>query len=472
MNKYKKLASNTLIFAIGGFGSKLLMFLLTYLYTDQMSTNDYGTKELLETTANLLIPIVTFSIADAVIRFGLDRRYDKRRVLTNACLAELGGLLVLVLLSPLLHFIPYMKGYTILLFVYICTSSFRQLSSQFIRARGLIKLFALDGILATFSLFLFNLLFIAKLGMGIRGFLISVILSDFLSGLFLWTVAGIHRYFSLRYFSPGLLASMFRFSLPLIPTAVMWIVTGFSDRLFVRYMSGPATLVGESAAGVYSAASRIPNLLFMVSTIFFQAWNISSVTENDSADRSRFYTRVFSAYQSILFIAAGFIIALVHPLSDLLISDNMDAAYADVYQYTPLLVISVLLMAFNQFLSSIYTATRHTRNSFWTALAAMVTNLVLNALLIPKWGVFGAIVATVCSYLICYVIRIVDARRYVPFAVNHRLFTVNMLVLLWMGVAVICGVSYYPLYLAAGVLFLCGINYPALLSTIRKVLKR
>ena len=48
MNKYKKLVSNTLIFAIGSFGSKILLLLLTRLYTGNINPGDNSTKELLE----------------------------------------------------------------------------------------------------------------------------------------------------------------------------------------------------------------------------------------------------------------------------------------------------------------------------------------------------------------------------------------------------------------------------------------
>ena len=64
MNKYKKLVSNTLIFAIGSFGSKILLLLLTRLYTGNINPGDNSTKELLEQTANFLIPIITFSIGN------------------------------------------------------------------------------------------------------------------------------------------------------------------------------------------------------------------------------------------------------------------------------------------------------------------------------------------------------------------------------------------------------------------------
>lgn len=64
MNKYKQLASNTIIFAIGSFGSKILLLFLTKLYTANINPADNSTKELLEVTANFLIPLVTFAITE------------------------------------------------------------------------------------------------------------------------------------------------------------------------------------------------------------------------------------------------------------------------------------------------------------------------------------------------------------------------------------------------------------------------
>lgn len=474
MNKYKQLAMNTAVFAIGSFGSKILLLLLNKLYTHNIASADNSTKGLLENTANFIIPIVTLSIAEAVIRYGLDREFDKKEIFTSACLVELCGLVILLLLTPFLGLLPYAQGYLLYLILYIAVSAFRQLSSQFVRARGMVKLFALDGILATLTLFCFNILFVSLLQWGVAGFMLSVILSDFCSGVFLWITAKLWQFFDIRMHNMEITRMMVRFSLPMIPTAVLWIVTGFSDRLFVRYMDGFAVSedVGASAAGVYDAASKVPNLLSMVSTIFFQAWNMSAITENNSEDRSKFYYRIFSAYQSILFLAAAFMIALVKPLSALVIDYSVHPEYEAAFRYTPVLIIAVLMMALNQFLSSIYVATKKTTHSFWTSLAAAVTNLVLNVVLIYQFGVHGAVIATFASYFVCYLIRIVDTRRLIPFKVHHIRFTVNLAVLFAMSMMAIYEPSYLIVFQAVTLLFMCAFNFKAIMQTVKKVLRR
>ena len=322
MNKYKNLAFNTIVFAIGSFGSKILAMFLTRLYTTYMSSDMLGTKELIETTANFLIPVFTFAMSESIIRFGLDRDYDNRQVLSTAIMVEVMGLFIMVLLSPFLSLIPFIKGFTPWIVVYVIVSSFRQTFSLFVRSIGYVKLYAFDGILSTITLFIFNIIFISALDMGISGFLMAVIASDFCSTVFLSVTAGLKKYFRVKWADREVMRTMMRFSIPMIPTSVMWIITGFSDRIFIKYMDGPAGITGDSAAGIYTAASKIPNLVSMVSTVFFQAWNMSAITEYKSKDIGRFYQRVYSAYQSIMFIASAFIILLVKPLSAILLNYN------------------------------------------------------------------------------------------------------------------------------------------------------
>lgn len=477
MNKYKTLALNTVVFAIGSFGSKILAFLLTWLYTRFFDgALVFNTKEILEMCANMLIPLVSMSITDAIIRYGLDKNYEKESVFSNAVVIMLTGGIGFLVLSPLLLLYEEIRSYVPLLIGYVLCSCFRQLSAQFARARGMVKLYAADGIFCTLAFFIANVVLIAQLKLGVTGFMLSNMFADLMSGICVWNIAKHGRFFSRKFIDKELLEVMLRFSLPLIPTAELWLITGFSDRLFVKY------IVSGTEAGVYGAATKIPNLIAMVSTIFYQAWNMSAIAENDSDTKSKFYAQIYDAYQAMLTLAAGFIIAFDQILSHYLIDTSRDAAYEHAYLYTPVLVIAVLMMCYNQFFSSIYTVTKHTKNSFWTSLVAAVVNLVLNAVLIPLFGVKGAIAATFASYFVCYLIRLFDARRFVPFKVSHLRFGVNLAILFLMCAAVHrtdVGVPEYavyqgmiPLALGAGLVMLAVINFKPLLATAQKILRR
>ena len=95
--RYKKLFSNTLILGIGTFCSKALTILLMPLYTSYLTQGEYGIVDLLVQAANLLIPLVSLGINNAVLRFGMDGETDRRAVLSTGLAVDLIGFAVFLL---------------------------------------------------------------------------------------------------------------------------------------------------------------------------------------------------------------------------------------------------------------------------------------------------------------------------------------------------------------------------------------
>jgi O-antigen/teichoic acid export membrane protein len=230
--------------------------------------------------------------------------------------------------------------------------------------------------------------------------------------------------------------------------------------------------LGLSSTGIYSYANRIPNLVSMVSTIFFQAWNMSAITENESADRGKFYQSVYSAYEAMLFIAAAGLIMICKPITNFLVPDDTFSEYGIVYIYTPILIVAAIFMALNQFLGGIYSATKHTKNSFWTSLTACVANLILNWAMIPVIGIHGAAIATLMSYYLCFWARIIDARYYIPFKFEASRSLLNTGLVVAMSIIVI---KAPPMWWLWNVLIFAAVtvyNFKPMLDTVKKILKK
>ena len=69
--KYAALSKNTALFTINSFGSKMISFFMVPLYTYVLSADDFGTADLITSTASLLIPISLSSILTSSILFAL-----------------------------------------------------------------------------------------------------------------------------------------------------------------------------------------------------------------------------------------------------------------------------------------------------------------------------------------------------------------------------------------------------------------
>ena len=143
MDKYKRLVSNTMLFAISTFSSKLLSFVMAPLFSYWFETQEMnGIKELLNQCASLLIPLVSLGIANAVIRFGLEKGIRKSAIYMNGLVSIGMGFVLLLLLYPLLSRIALFRDYIALLYVYLLVSCLRTLNCQFCRARQLNRLYA------------------------------------------------------------------------------------------------------------------------------------------------------------------------------------------------------------------------------------------------------------------------------------------------------------------------------------------
>lgn len=463
MDKYKKLMGNTLIFAIGQFGAKLLSFFLVKLYTATLTNAEYSTADLLYNTLNVLVPVVTFSMSDAIIRFGLDKAYDKRKVYTTANIMTLLGMTIFALTTPIWNSTSVYHGYTMLLYAYCYFSCFRSMASQQVRAKGLVRLFAIDGILTTLTQFICNLIFMLWLDMGINGYIMSFIVSDFLSLCFLMVMARLDKSLDTKFIDVRLIKEMLRYSAPLIPTYLLWWITSYSDRLFVINM------VGSDTNGIYSVAHKIPTLVMFVTTMFYQAWQMSSIEEKDSRTLGKFYKTVFGAYSSLMFIAAAGLILIAKPLTYILIGND---SYKGTELYSTILIVSMVFQCFCQFLASIYSVKKKSKNSCLTAFSAAAANIILNALLVPKLGAYGAAIATAISYFVCFAIRIYDARRYIFFKVDFFRATINIIVLITMCVLSIRQPSLYVMWLILCFIFVALINFGAVVNTVQKIFSR
>lgn len=342
MDKYKKLLSNTVIFAVGTFSSKLLTFFLTRLYTGVMDNVDFGTADLIQQTGNLLLPLITLGITNAVIRFGLDKGVRKSDVFTTGLLSIMGGFVLLLACTPLLGMVDFLQNNLAVLCLFVLTSSLRSLCAQFVRAKGAVKLFALDGILSTVTVLAFNVLFLVIFDLKVFGYIFSLVCSDTLSIIFLFYMSHLHRYVRFRGLDFNITKSMMKYAIPLIPNTILWWITNMSDRYIVKAVCG----AGEN--GLYAAAYKIPSIIMLVSGIFMDAWQISAITEQKQ--RNRFYTKVVSMYSMLLFLMASGVILFTKVIPRVLFAEDFYIAW----KYIPLLVMSIVFTCLVNFMGSIY----------------------------------------------------------------------------------------------------------------------
>ena len=406
--RYKTLMGNTAIIGIGQLGSKVLVYLLVRLYTAVMSQAEYSIATNLTETATLLIPLLSLGIGEAVFRFAMDRSYNKKDVFSGGFVTAAIGSLMLVAVIPILCSIPYMQGREWLVVVYVLSSVLHTICSQFIRAEGKFKLFALQGILNTALVITFNIIFLIPLQMSYIGYVLSVAVADFFATLFMVFAGKLWRQFDLKAVQKSTLVDMLKYSIPMIPANIFWWITNVSDRFMVT------NICGDAVNGLYSASYKIPTLMMTISTIFVTAWRNSAVDERESKDSAAFYEQVFGAFASIVLLMAGGIIAF----SKIITVIMFDPSYHEAWVNIPILTLAMVFFNLVSFLGSLYVAEKKSMYSFLTSMAGALVNISLNLLLIPQIGAMGAALATFASYFVAFVLRVWTAKKIKPFRMH------------------------------------------------------
>ena len=458
-NKYTKLLSNTLILGLGVFGSKLLVFLMMPLYTGLLSPEEYSLADLISQTANLLMPIACIGITDGVFRFTLDSDRDKRSVLSSGLKIMAWSMLALLALWPLLLlFDPYIAYVGAIVVAYVMAANVHSLFAQYVRAQNKTRLFAIQGILNTALVIVFNILMLVVFEMGVVGYVLSVVFADVAISIFLLFAGRLYKDIGFGYSDGETVKALLRYSIPMIPATIFWWITSVSDRYMVTWFAGAAE------NGLYTAAYKIPTMLSLVSNVFIEAWQYSAVSEKEG--REAFFGKVYEYYQSIIFLASGFMIALSQIFIIILCADS----YFEAWRFIPVLTISAAFSGFTAFFGSVYLVKKKSMLTFVTSMTGALVNIALNFLLIPRMGAQGAAIATAISYGTVFVIRAANTRKYVRFSL-HGLRMATNLILLSAQTACILTVEKYMLPIQIGfVLAILLVNVKPLMEAVRMIL--
>lgn len=461
--KAKKLLSNTMIFTVGKFISKIIVFIMLPFYTSCLTSAEYSTADLIANLCNLIIPMAALGVSEGIFRAAADKNDDKEAFFTNGIFIMFLGCACFLALSPLLSLWKTFTSYVWLIVMYVLASNIHSVCSQYVCAIGKSKLFASQGILNTAITVVLNIIFLAGIGWGVEGYILSIILADFLSAVFVFLKAKLYRAIKIRKINKSIMKSLLKFCLPLVPSTVCWWITGVSDRYMVSSLCSP------EENGLYAVAYKIPTLLTYVVIIFNDAWKISAVSDADDMDKNaQFYSSTYKLYQSIMFIGGGFICLFSWVISRILFAEGFRGAWI----FVPVLTVATIFSSLDTFLGSAYFTVRKTGMSLLTSFVGAVVNIALNVALIKPYGAMGASIATLASYLFVYIIRAGTMKHFIPFKTYPVRILINTVLVCGMAAVItIMGMNLVSIGISLALLLVCILyNGRDLFSAVKGIL--
>lgn len=408
MNKYKELFKNTGIMAISQFSSKILVFLLVPLYTSVLSTAEYGVYDLVQSTIQLMVPLLTVNIVDAVMRFLMDEDVDQSAIITvgvRYLLLGSGLAIALMMFLKISGVFPSIEGMEFLVLAYFVVTMVQQFLVQTAKGLNNVKDMGIAGVLGTITTIFGCILCLLVLKMGLNGFFVANIFGQVIPSLYLSVRVKIWKYckFTLQHKRINAIhREMLLYCVPLLANTLGWQLNSYFNKYTV------AIILGEAATGLLGVAYKIPTVLTTMQTIFNQAWQISAIKEHERDNGGEFYCNIFTMMNVIMCLSCSGLILMIRILARILFAKDFFVAW----EFVPLLLVSGVINAVAGVIGAILGATKDTRTMATAGISGIVVNIVLNLLLVGKMGIHGAVVATLISSFVIYVIRQISVRAY------------------------------------------------------------
>ena len=471
----RRLAQFTMIYGIGELANNALAFLLVPIYTRLLSPSQYGILEVFNRTLEVLSIFAGVGIGMAALRsyFGKEEGEGEEAVFSTAMIFALGNsfwmAVVLALAAgEMSQRLLGTRAYASLFRLTFCILIFDQgfgLVRTYLKAVGRPVAFSVLSVskyAVTLGLIIASLLY---LGREVKFVLLATLAANVLyfipSGIAMLSRIGA------RVSWPAL-KRMVVFGFPFVPGGVLLFILNSSDRFFLIAMAG------QNEAGLYALGYRIALVPVMLLLVPFQAaWGPFMMEKGETPEGPRLFARVLS-YLTAAYCALSLVLAL---FAKEVIQVMTAPSFAASCRIIPVVLLAYAFWVIAIVLDAGIYITRKTAYKPLLLAAGAVTNIGLNLLLIPRFGMMGAAYATAVGFLVFVILTyVVSMRLYpVPYEFGRMLicvggavalFCISSLIRLGGTPGVLSRVGFVACY--AGVLRLAGFTMRAELELVRE----
>ena len=428
------MARKALVYSLGPWTNRAVGVLLVPVYTRIFAPEVYGVIALMTATLALAKLGLALGVDSAVNRYyqDTDDPIERRRVATTGLVirvaaASVFSMAVLPFAQPVSVLVFREDGYADVVQLalwalpFAIAFSYCQYLFRFNFRPWPYTFTSMGSLACNVSL---TLWFILGLEMGLKGiYLAQLITAVSLSAATLWAVRG---YLGLS-ISKAVIVRLMRFGLPLVPAALSLFIIQMSDRYFLVHFAD------LNEVGLYGIAFSVASVVALITAGFSPVWApfVYSTFRQPGAPAT--FARVFDLYATAVLWMALLIGAFAVEILRLLTTEAYMAAYAVV----PLLVGAAAVYAIGDYFPVGIGIAKKTGDKAWAGAAAAVTNIVLNAALIPGWGAMGAAGATLISYVVLAAVQMWRSQQhyFVPYRFARQ-------VALWAVAAAAMGLAY------------------------------
>lgn len=393
----KQLGKHTMTYGLGNILSRIIGFLLIPLYTHYLTPSDYGVLQLVGLTAEVVGIILNLGIGEAIYRF----YYNSRDAAHGNLVVSTAWYSITFIAVPILALLCLVSwdiaswlleetSQGVYILIALSTLWFNMqvsLTYHYLRVRERSTTYLAVSLAKLIVALFLNILLVVGLNMGLLGIFLSGLITAILFAVL--SVPLVLYKVGLR-FSWLIARQMIRYTLPIIPSNLANLAMHASDRYFIRAYFSLAD------AGIYTLGYRLGNVVhYLATTPFMQIWAPRRfVLHNNGAPPQSFSVIATYFVFAITFVALGISI-FIHDVIRLI----SPCEYWYAAQLTPAVTLCYILFAFTHHLGFGILVAKRTEYWAYIKLYVGFINFLLNFILIPLYGPWGAVGATFFTFV-------------------------------------------------------------------------
>lgn len=419
---FGRLVKDMLIYGIGMMSVKLFNFIFLPIVSRRLSPEEFAMYDLIFNSITLIIPIVTFNIAEAAYRFIITEENEEKRenIIENCFLVLIKSIIAVSVIYISLKI--FIKEDTIFLSFSIYTWCIMAIVNAFLvqlcRANEKALLYSINSFTYASITIGSNIINVYFLNLKVNGLINSNIIGLTVSNILLIYLLKLKLNIRISK-DRELTKEMLKYSIPMAVNTINWWVMSVSDR-FLAYR-----FVSINDLGLYSMANKVVAILAVIYTVFYLGWQSMSIKLFEKQQRDVVYTKVFNGLITIFLC----IVIISIFFSDNFVTIFLGKEYYLSYKFVPVLALSMAFQNFASFYGTIYLSLKITKTLLYTSIISTVINICINYIFLRVYGIRVAVVSTFLSFFIMWLIRVIDCRKYIKIRIypyNYVLFAISL----------------------------------------------
>lgn len=381
-------------FVFCNFFQKGLTFLCVPLYTRMLSSYQYGLYSIYQSYTSIVMVFLTLNLFYSGYAAGLthfsndERQYTTSCIGFTLCLSLICGSILVILKYSFADDYLFPSRYLIYMIIEIMfTSVFNFWSAREryrYHYRELLLITLLSSIICEF-------LGVISINIIPKQYRLDM---RILIGIIHWGVLGIYglkKFYIKEYsfFSKKYWLYSARNNIPLIPHYLSGVILNQSDKIMIERIEN------ANATAYYSLAHSIAMMTILITSALKNVCDpiiYQSIKKNNGENYERFIHTLFSFVSILVFIAS-----LVAPEILLVFGPK---EYQNARYVLPALAVSVFFIFSYNIFSTVFFYYRKSKLMMGISFLIACLNLLLNYLLIPRWGYIVAGYTTMISYIV------------------------------------------------------------------------